>query len=243
MFLYTNLSSYFSVDGDSADSISECRGLSPTITEMSISTTSTASSSTNKMNGISSMPSMNRNNSHQQINQRSTNGGVAGALLMSPTVATTSATATNGYHHYQNGTGIRSGGSSHSKMMTSLTESGSSSCSNSSMNKLSNNGDIKYCDMNGSSNKDSGGQSSNNIPNGSQGSPLRSQLGLNLKTNKPASNKQSPLQVNQRNLLENNNNLIMFNFSSVQCVHIRLIVRIYLKNTLIDHILIQLVHR
>lgn len=186
-FINTKLSSYFSVDGDS-DSISECRGLSPTITEMSISTTSTASSSMAKLNGCHSM---NRNNSHQQIYQRS-NGAVGG---LSPTIATTS---TNGYHHHHNG---RSGNSNHSKMMmTSLTESGSSSCSSNSMTKSTNNGDNnKYCDMNGCS-KDAGGGgvTSNNgfdIPNGSQGSPLRSQLGLNLKTNKPASNKQSPLQV------------------------------------------------
>lgn len=65
----------------------------------------------------------------------------------------------------------------------------------------STNGNSKYCDMNGSgsSSKDggSGGGTANGLdkPNGSQGSPLRSQLGLNLKTNKPASNKQSPLQV------------------------------------------------
>jgi len=33
------------------------------------------------------------------------------------------------------------------------------------------------------------------VPNGAQGSPLRSQLGLKLKANTPAVTKPSPLQV------------------------------------------------
>lgn len=149
------LSSYFSVDGDS-DSMSECRGLSPSMTELP---------GIEKLNGFA-----HSNSNHNQTNGRN-------------------AKPANG--HYQNGSkcSATTSGHSNSKAHFSHSDSCSSSSGSCSIAKSSN-GEHKVCDMNGGTKELTNGFAT---ANGSQGSPLRSQLGLNLKSNAPATSKQSPM--------------------------------------------------
>ncbi|XP_037047580.1 zinc finger-containing ubiquitin peptidase 1-like isoform X2 [Bradysia coprophila] len=146
-----------SVDGDSGDSMSECRGLSPSITEVP---------GIEKMNGIA----------HSNLNHNQTNGRNAKTVN----------------DHYQNGLKSSSATTSgHSKSHLSHCDSCSSSSGSSSSNAKSKNGDQKVCDMSSGNKEFSNGFATSN---GSQGSPLRSQLGLNLKSNAPATSMQSPMQ-------------------------------------------------
>lgn len=139
------------MDGDS-DSMSECRGLSPSITEVP---------GIEKLNGIA-----HSNSNHNQTNGRSTK-------------------SVNGHYH-QNGSKSSAPTSSQSKIHFNHTES----CSASSSNTKLTNGELKVCDTNAGNKEFTNGFAASN---GSQGSPLRSQLGLNLKSNAPATSRQSPL--------------------------------------------------
>lgn len=206
-------SSYFSVDGDS-DSMSECRGLSPTITEVP--------GITFKLNGGAyAINNTNSNSSQLAPHSQSTNGAAASTTttminrnlkqttlyqngfkstskssITTPTIITTAAAAGAATYTTTNQSKLNN--------TSSLSESCSSSCSSIS-SSLTNgkvvtitNNDHKVCDMNGGSSSSNSREYVNGFDkkNGGQGSPLRSQLGLNLKSNAPASNKQSPLQVN-----------------------------------------------
>lgn len=149
------------MDGDS-DSMSECRGLSPSITEVP---------GIEKINGIA-----HSNSNHNHTNGRNTK-------------------TVNG--HYQNGfkSSTATTSSSHAKShfnQSDLCSSNSGgSSSSSSSNTKSNSGDQKVCDINGGNKEFTNGFATSN---GGQGSPLRSQLGLNLKSNNaPATSKQSPM--------------------------------------------------
>lgn len=134
--------------------MSECRGLSPSITEVP---------GIEKLNGIA-----HSNSNHNQTNGRNSK-------------------SVNG--HYQNGLKSSATTSSHSKSHFSHTDSCSSSSGSNSVAKL-NNGEQKVCDTNAGSKEFTNGFATSN---GSQGSPLRSQLGLNLKSNAPATSRQSPM--------------------------------------------------
>lgn len=143
--------------------MSECRGLSPSITEV---------------------PGIERTNgfAHSNSNLNQLNGRNAKLV--------------NGHH--QNGLKSSSTTSSHSKAHLNHSDSCSSS-SGSSSNAKSSNAEQKGCDINGGNKEFTNGFATSN---GSQGSPLRSQLGLNLKSNAPATSKQSPmLQVILNELL------------------------------------------
>lgn len=133
--------------------MSECRGLSPSITEVP---------GIEKINGIA----------HSNSNYNQTNGRNSKAV--------------NGHH--QNGLKSSATTSSHSKAHFNHSDSCSSSSGSSSIAKS--NGEQKVCDMNGGNKELTNGFATSN---GSQGSPLRSQLGLNLKSNAPATSKQSPM--------------------------------------------------
>lgn len=159
--------------------MSECRGLSPSITEV---------------------PGIEKTNGyvHSNSNYNQTNGRNSKAV--------------NG--HYQNGLKSSAMTSSQSKSHFNHSDSCSSSSGSSSIAK-SNNGEQKVCDMNGGNKELTNGIATSN---GSQGSPLRSQLGLNLKTNTPATSKQSPmLQVNRCHRFVRNCNLLCFFRLNFQC--------------------------
>lgn len=133
--------------------MSECRGLSPSITEVP---------GIEKLNGFA-----HSNSNHSHTNGRS-----------------------NGHHH-QNGSksSATSGHQPSIKTYFSQSDSCSSSSGSSSIakaNAAEQQQQQKVCDMNGGCNGFA-------TSNGSQGSPLRSQLGLNLKSNAPATSKQSPM--------------------------------------------------
>ncbi len=151
------------MDGDS-DSMSECRGLSPSITEVP---------GIEKINGVA-----HSNSNHNQTNGRSSKASVNGHCqngLKSSSSSSIPSSATT---------------SSHSKTNFNHSDMCSSSSGSSSNAKLTNGDQQKVCDMNGGNKEFTNGFAKSN---GSQGSPLRSQLGLNLKSNAPATSKQSPM--------------------------------------------------
>lgn len=146
------------MDGDSGDSMSECRGLSPSMTEVP---------GIEKINGTA----------HSNLNHNQTNGRNGKTVN----------------DHYQNGLKSSSATTSgHSKNHFNHSDSCSSSSGSINSNAKSKNGDQKICDMSSGNKELSNGFATSN---GSQGSPLRSQLGLNLKSNAPATtSRQSPMQ-------------------------------------------------
>lgn len=243
-----SFSSYFSVDGDS-DSMSECRGLSPTITEVpgiTFKLNGGAYAAVNNTNvnfnsnepsshpqsingtGAASTTTTNRNLKQTTLYQ---NGfkSTSKSSITTPTIITTAAAAGAATYTTTNQSKLTN--------TSNLSESCSSSCSSSSSSMTNGkiatttNNDHKVCDMNG------GGCSSNSREyvngfdkkNGGQGSPLRSQLGLNLKSNAPASNKQSPLQVIYIKLLLNLKpfSFISILFVSVHYVHMLRTIQMY----------------
>ncbi|GAB0093271.1 zinc finger-containing ubiquitin peptidase 1 [Sergentomyia squamirostris] len=159
-----------SVDGDS-DSMSECRGLSPSIT---------ADLPTNGMSGTSSS-TMNR----------WTNGSVVNHIAASGNNVTRSTSQQQQQNHIMtNGTNNNRNsainGATSKCSSTEKSKDRSSSSSNSGAKSKSCDTEDGACGVavNGLDVTNGGGQ----------GSPLRSQLGLKLKTHSPATTKVSPLQ-------------------------------------------------
>lgn len=153
--------------------MSECRGLSPTLSEVPGITfkLNGGSSSTNSLS-----QSINKNLKQTTLHQ---NGfkSIPKTSILGGKNPNHSKSMTNN-HEAESCAGSSSNGSSSNSIYALITK------------PMSNN-DAQICDMNGSKEYVNGIDKKS----GGQGSPLRSQLGLNLKSNTPASNKSSPLQV------------------------------------------------
>lgn len=201
-----------SIDGDS-DSISDCRGLSPSITSELLTPVSNvngkvgngalyhfngASTSNHK---ISTSMSTSMSSSRSSVGGNQTNGFYNGGIM---SVSSGSGSSSNG-----GGGGVMASGSKQCPEVT-ITTTTSSTSNNKSCDMGMTNGASKEVVMNGggagctsgvvASGSGTSSSSSNGTTTtgaGGQGSPLRSQLGLKLKSHKPittTTTKPSPLQ-------------------------------------------------
>lgn len=205
-----------SIDGDS-DSISDCRGLSPSITSELLAPVSNTYTKPGISNGVTSVPSISNSTVHY-LNGSSGNSSSNHKICSSMSTSTTSISSKSSIGSQLNGTSsISASSSSNNSHQPVASKSNQQHQLNNQQQPevtITTSTSNKSCDiinggkeviMNGGGAGCTGGvtagsaaaPSGNGTGAGGQGSPLRSQLGLKLKAHKPIptiTTKPSPLQ-------------------------------------------------